>query len=70
MHPRRWRPLLLLGALVLAACGPGKPEKPAGTTSDPVEVCEESMQVCRLDGSQLGVCTRETGGKLACVSQH
>jgi hypothetical protein len=70
MNARWCRAMLLLGALALPACGPGKPEKPAGTTSDPVDVCEESMQVCRLDGSQLGVCTRETGGKLTCTSQH
>lgn len=58
-------------AVALLGCGPDKPGKPAGTTSDPVEVCEESAQVCRFDGAKLGVCTRrDSGDGLFCASQH
>ena len=60
-------------ALVLLGCGPDRSAsgKPAGTIADPVEVCEESAQVCRFEGSKLGVCThRESGDGLVCTSQH
>ncbi len=60
----------IVSVLVLAGCGPDR-SAPAGNTSDPVEVCTESAQVCRYDGAKLGVCTRtETGDGLFCASQH
>lgn len=62
------RVLSLLLAAPLLACGPDS--KPAGTTADPVEVCEESAQVCRLAPGVLGVCTRQGDATLVCASQH
>lgn len=59
----------MLVGLAVAGCESDS-QKPAGTTADPVEVCEESAQVCRLDGAKLGVCTRQADGRLACTSQH
>ena len=58
--------------LVLAvACGPGGSSKPAGTTNDPVEVCERVADVCRIDKAKLGVCTQSRSGSgLSCASQH
>ncbi len=61
--------VVMLGALAVLACGPDT-TKPSGTTSDPVEVCEDLAQVCRFDGAKLGVCSRQNDGTLACVSQH
>jgi hypothetical protein len=69
MPSRRWLIMTVLAVLGSLGCGP-ESGKPAGTTSDPVEVCEEIIQVCRYDGSKLGVCTKQADGKLACVSQH
>lgn len=63
----RLLPLILL----LSACGPDRSKEPAGTTADPVEVCERMADVCRIDGSRLGVCVRQlSGGGFACQSQH
>jgi len=60
------RALLLV---LLLGCGPEG--KPAGTAADPVEVCEQSGQVCRFEGSKLGVCGHaKSGTGLVCVSQH
>jgi hypothetical protein len=57
--------------LVLVACGPGGSTKPAGTTSDPVTVCERVADVCVIDKAKLGVCTqRKNGSGFACASQH
>ena len=59
-----------LWMMLLVACGPTN-HKPAGTTSDPVEVCERVADVCRIDKAKLGVCTQERGGSaLVCASQH
>ena len=56
-------------ALTLTACGPR--DKPAGTSADPVEVCERVADVCRIDRARLGVCIRKYRGEgFACVSQH
>jgi len=55
--------------------------KPAGTPTDPVLVCERVADVCRLDGSRLGVCTAPSAGTspaacegrkpcFICMSQH
>jgi len=63
----------LLIASLLASCGPGSSSsnKPAGTLSDPVLVCERVADVCRLDSSRLGVCVYAKNGRdLACASQH
>jgi hypothetical protein len=68
-HPRRWLAMLVACGLAVWGCGPDS-QKPSGTTSDPVEVCEDIAQVCRFDGAKLGVCTRQTDGGLACISQH
>ena len=68
MSHRRWPALLLMSGLALAACGPDS--KPAGTSADPVDVCEKSAQVCRYEGAKLGVCTHQTDGRLVCTSQH
>jgi hypothetical protein len=73
----------LLSILALAACRsePGGQRKPAGTPTDPVEVCEKMGDVCRLDGARLGVCTQPPAGSrpvdcaerdpcYLCTSQH
>jgi hypothetical protein len=45
--------------------------KPEGTTSDPVTVCERFGDVCKLDGSRLGVCAAQKQGPgLVCAPQH
>lgn len=60
-----------LGLVLLFACGPGGNSKPAGTTNDPVEICERVADVCRIDKAKLGVCTqRGNGSAFVCVSQH
>ena len=57
--------------LLLVACGPGGSKKPAGTSADPVDVCERVSDVCRIDKAKLGVCTqRRDGSGFACASQH
>jgi hypothetical protein len=58
-----------LALLLLVACGPSG--KPAGTTNDPVDVCERVADVCKIDNAKLGVCTqRRSGSGFACASQH
>lgn len=62
---------MMLCLALLAACGPGGSSKPAGTTNDPVDVCERVADVCRIDKAKLGVCTqRRDGAGFACASQH
>jgi hypothetical protein len=62
---------LLPMILALVACGPDSTKEPSGTTADPVEVCERVADVCRIDGSRLGVCMqRTTGDGFTCESQH
>lgn len=57
--------------LAVCACGPGGSSKPAGTTNDPVEVCERVADVCRIDKAKLGVCTQNRSGSgFVCASQH
>jgi hypothetical protein len=72
----------LLFILALAACsGSGSGDKPTGTTADPVEVCERIADVCRFEGSKLGVCIEAPADKrpercaagepcFVCQSQH
>ncbi|MEZ4402379.1 MAG: hypothetical protein R3B06_20305 [Kofleriaceae bacterium] len=59
---------------LVVGCGPGGSSstgKPAGTPGDPVTVCERFGDVCRIDGSRLGVCTQDRSGKgWSCASQH
>lgn len=63
----RW----LLTILLLGACGRSGDKKPAGTTADPVEVCERVADVCRIDKAKLGVCTQpRSGSGFVCMSQH
>jgi hypothetical protein len=75
------RSCLALAVAVAAACSSSAPSKPAGTATDPVDVCERLADVCRLDGAQLGVCIAPPPGPrpdacgtrepcLVCVSQH
>jgi len=60
----------LLAIAALAACGPST-SKPAGTSADPVLVCERVADVCRLDKARLGVCVQEKpGAPFTCQSQH
>jgi hypothetical protein len=80
MDPRA----IVLASLGLLGCPPPESrsgDKPAGTPTDPVEVCEQAGDVCRYDGSQLGVCNAAASGKAAkvcpgpgpcftCVPQH
>jgi len=57
--------------LMLSGCGPSSTSKPAGTSADPVLSCERVADVCRLDGSRLGVCVQaKAGSGFACQSQH
>ncbi len=63
--------MLRFSLLLVIACGDGGNRKPAGTTNDPVEVCERVIDVCRLDKAQLGVCVQQRGGSgFVCASQH
>ena len=67
--------MMRLGVLLLlvvgVACGETKKTKPAGTSSDPVEICERVADVCRIDKAKLGVCTQKRDGSgFACASQH
>lgn len=55
--------LVVLG-LLLAACSSESGERPAaGTPTDPVETCTRLADVCRFDGSQLGVCIEAPANK-------
>lgn len=64
--------VLCLSLLLLVACGESKKSgKPAGTPTDPVEICERVADVCRIDKAKLGVCTpKRDGSGFACASQH
>ena len=69
---------IAIGSLLLLACPPpsSSGDKPAGTPTDPVTECEDLGQVCKMGGSQLGVCNKSTGKCpgpapcFNCVSQH
>ena len=73
---------MLMMIAVAGGCTASSSEEraPAGTLTDPVEVCERLADVCRIDGSRLGVCTQVEGAAaekcagrtpcLACVPQH
>jgi hypothetical protein len=62
---------LCLASMILMGCPPSEQQNktPAGTPTDPVEVCERAVDVCRYKGSQLGVCTQNDDG-LICMPQH
>ena len=61
--------MIRLALVLLVACGGNS--KPAGTTNDPVDVCERVADVCRIDKAKLGVCTQKRNGSgFACASQH
>lgn len=63
--------LRCLSMMLLLACESRGTGKPAGTTSDPVEVCERVADVCRIDKAKLGVCTQSRAGSgFVCASQH
>lgn len=63
-------------ALGIACSSGGGEREPAGTPTDPVEVCDRPGAVCRIDGSRLGVCTADMtatcgdGPCYACQPQH
>lgn len=70
-----------LALLTLAMIACSSSDRPAGTTADPVEVCERLADVCRFDGSKLGVCIEAPADKrpercvagepcYVCQSQH
>lgn len=62
-----------LVAAALAACGSSGSSsgKPAGTLSDPVDVCTRAADVCRIDRAKLGVCSAARAGSgFVCASQH
>jgi hypothetical protein len=73
---RTW--LLLASLASLTGCPPpAEGAAPAGTPTDPVEVCAEVGQVCQRGGSsQLGVCTKSEAqceapdGCFTCMLQH
>lgn len=62
----------LLAAAIAGGCGKKRDPnaKPAGTSADPVLVCERLADVCKLDGARLGVCTQGKSGALECAPQH
>jgi hypothetical protein len=65
--------VVVAGALVVAGCGKKRDPnaKPAGTSADPVLVCERLADVCKLDDARLGVCTQgRDGTSLVCAPQH
>lgn len=77
------RLVLALGVLVALGCSgeTTSNRSPAGTPTDPVEVCERLADVCRLETSKLGVCTQPMPGTepascagrkvcLICAPQH
>ena len=80
------RAALILAGLLVAACSSAtssdssSQEAPAGTLADPVDECRRAADVCRLDGSRLGVCIQAAGASAAacedrtpcfvCMSQH
>lgn len=80
----RWRrhiATLVLAAAVACSSSGSTDRKPAGTPSDPVDVCERLGDVCKLDSSRLGVCNKPPGDSVPtacagrepcfiCVSQH
>lgn len=72
--------LVFVGAVACSSSG-SSDRKPAGTPSDPVDVCERMGDVCKLDASRLGVCNDPPAGTtpaacaarepcFICVSQH
>jgi len=64
---------LVVATVAVIGCGrgSGSSRKPAGTATDPVEVCERMADVCRLDRSRLGVCSpNRSGPGLTCMPQH
>lgn len=75
----------LVALLTLLGCSSsgreGAQREPAGTPTDPVEVCTRVADVCRLDGAKLGVCVAPPPGPppaacdgrdpcYLCMSQH
>ncbi len=77
--------IALTAVALLAACSSSsdssEQRKPTGTPTDPVLVCERVADVCRLDGSRLGVCVEPAAGTtpeecagrspcFTCMSQH
>lgn len=73
------RTLFGLGLVMVAACSSGsgrENHKPAGTPTDPVDVCERVGDVCRIDDSRLGVCVTKPSSACneapcyACQPQH
>jgi hypothetical protein len=62
----------LLVMIVMLGCGRGSSASgpPAGTTSDPVTTCARVGDVCRIDQSQLGVCTHDQARGIVCAAQH
>ena len=78
--------LLVWTSMACSSSDPAAPSgsaerKPAGTPHDPVDVCEKVADVCRLDGSRLGVCIEPPAGTspsacagrspcYLCMSQH
>ena len=85
LHRRRRRHLaalvFALAAAVACSSSGSTDRKPAGTQSDPVDLCERVGDVCKLDKSRLGVCNEAPGGSaptacagrspcFICVSQH
>jgi hypothetical protein len=65
------RALPCLVFVVAIGCG-RKGEPPAkGTSANPVETCERFGDICKLDGSRLGVCSPpKAGDGLVCADQH
>jgi len=73
------RLLATLAVAALLGCPPPSSSgaKPAGTPTDPVQVCEQVGDVCQEAGSsQLGVCNRTTEACpgpdpcFVCMPQH
>jgi len=63
----------VLVGVILFGCAPASDSnrKPAGTSADPVTTCERVGDVCKIDGSRLGVCAQaKVGGPFSCASQH
>ena len=73
----------ILGAVLVLGCSSGGSSgaddgerEPAGTPTDPVEVCERAGDVCKMDDARLGVCVEAPGSACAedicyrCQSQH
>ena len=73
------RSSLLLWTVLLASllgCPPPPKSAPEGTPTDPVTTCTEVGQVCKMGGSQLGVCTASESkcdaddACFSCMPQH